>query len=265
MSADHLPDNWEQGDAYERYVGRWSRAVAPAFLRWLDAPPGERWLDIGCGTGALTEAIVAGCEPSWVGGVEPSAGFLDTARARLGTRAQLRQGSAEAIPFDDDTADVVVSGLVLNFVPDPARAVTEMARVTRPGGTVAAYVWDYAGGMELMRAFWDAAVGLDPTAPDEGARFPLCEPHALARVFTEAGLVAAETNGVEIPTTFSSFDDYWTPFLGGQGSAPTYAMSLSDRDRERLRDALRERVSTEPDGSIRMHARAWAVRASVPG
>jgi SAM-dependent methyltransferase len=258
-------DRWERGGAYEQYVGRWSRRVAPLFLSWLAIPPGRRWLDLGCGTGALCAAILEHCSPSSVTGVEPSEGFLKMARANLGDRATLHTGSATAIPLANKSVDVVVSGLVLNFVPDATAALAEMTRVTAKGGAIAAYVWDYAGRMEFMRYFWDAAVELDPEAAalDEGPRFPLCRPEALANLFTRTGLAGVETRSIDIPTLFASFDDYWGPFLGGQGPAPAYAMSLDEPARARLRERLRERLPTEGDGSIQLIARAWAVRGAL--
>ena len=265
MVKQHVSDTWERGSPYEQYVGRWSRQVAPRFLAWLDIPAGRRWLDVGCGTGALSAAIVDRCLPAAIDGVEPSEGFLGTAKENLGERAELHQGSATAIPLADASVDVVVSGLVLNFVPDQPAALREMARVTRAGGTIAAYVWDYAGEMQLMRHFWDAAVELAPDAAklDEGARFPLCHPDALARLFAGAGLQDVEVVPIDIPTPFASFDDYWQPFLGGQGPAPAYAMSLDESTRARLRDQLQARLPTRADGSILLLARAWATRGRV--
>jgi SAM-dependent methyltransferase len=265
MSQASVSDTWEQGDPYERYVGRWSRRVAPRFLAWLGIPAGQRWLDVGCGTGALCAAILDQCAPASVIGVEPSDGFLATANAHLSGRAQFMLGSATAIPLDDASVDAVVSGLVLNFVAEPRAAAEEMARVTRRGGTIGAYVWDYAGRMELMRIFWDAAAALDPDAArlDEGRRFPLCNPAALAALFTDAGLDGIETTAIDIDTPFASFDDYWQPFLGGQGPAPAYAMSLDETARARLRDHVRDRIPVGPDGSISLSARAWAVRGAV--
>ena len=265
---DHraVADTWERGSPYEQYVGRWSRRVAPPFLQWLGIPAGRRWLDVGCGTGALCAAILDHFSPSSVIGVEPSEGFLRAAAENLGGRAQLQQGSATAIPLADSAVDVVVSGLVLNFVPDQRAGLAEMMRVAAKGGTVAAYVWDYAGKMELMRYFWDAAVELDPKAAnmDEGVRFPQCRLEALEELFAAAGLKDVAVKAIDVPTPFVNFDDYWQPFLGGQGPAPAYAMSLDEPSRARLRDRIRVRLPVAADGSVSLIARAWAVRATAP-
>jgi len=267
MARKQVSDTWERGNPYEQYVGRWSRQVAPLFLSWLRIPGGRRWLDVGCGTGALCAAIVDRCSPSSVAGVEPSVGFLKTASENLGGRAVLHHGSATAIPLGDASVDVVVSGLVLNFVPDQRAALAEMARVTASGGTIGAYVWDYAGKMELMRFFWDAAVELNADAArmDEGIRFPLCRPEALVALFASAGLEGPEVTAIDVPTPFARFDDYWQPFLGGQGPAPAYAMSLDETARASLRDRIRARLPAQADGSISLTARAWAARAIVAG
>jgi len=257
-----IADTWQSGDPYERYVGRWSRKVAPRFIAWLGLPAGCTVVDVGCGTGALCEAILDHAKPARVIGVEPSDGFRETAAARLRGRAELRAGSAQSIPLRDGEADAVLSALVLNFVPDPAAGVVEMARVAHGGGTVAAYVWDYAGRMDLMRRFWDAAAELDPAAAslDEGVRFPLCTPDALGALFAGAGLRDIAQTAIDVDTTFADLDDYWLPFTGGQGPAPSYAMSLSEGARGRLRERLRERLPTRPDGSIALVARALAIR-----
>ncbi|WP_370057322.1 class I SAM-dependent methyltransferase [Leifsonia sp. EB41] len=258
---------WGRGDPYERYVGRWSRRVAPLFLDWLGTAEYLDWVDVGCGTGALTAAILDGCAPASVVGVDPADGFVATAREQLGDRATFVVGDAAALPLPDASADAVVSALVLNFVPDPRAALEEALRVARPGGTVAATVWDYAGRMDLMRRFWDAAAALDPEASrlDEGARFPLAHPDALAALLTAAGCAEVATTAIEIPTVFADFEDYWTPFLGGQGPAPAYAMSLDAAAREALRARLEETLPREADGSIALTARAWAVRGVRPG
>lgn len=265
MAEAKVSDTWVRGNAYEKYVGRWSRQVAPAFLAWLQVPVGRRWLDVGCGTGALCAAIIDNCSPSSVVGVEPSQGFLRTANESLAGHADFRQGSATDIPLDDRAVDVVVSGLVLNFVADVPAALAEMARVTVTGGTIGAYVWDYGGKMELMRHFWDAAVDLDPQAAamDEGVRFPMCHPQALVATFSSAALIKHEVAAIDIPTRFASYEDYWQPFLGGQGPAPAYAMSLSEGARLRLRERIRSRMPVSAEGALKLTARAWAVRATV--
>lgn len=270
MARQPVLDTWQRGEPYEAYVGRWSRRVAPAFLEWLGVPGARDWLDVGCGTGALSAAILDHCAPASVTGVEPSAGFLARARANLGELAVLLQGTGNAIPMAAASADVIVSGLVLNFIPDPAAALVEMKRVARPGALIGAYVWDYAGGMELMRHFWSAAAELDPAAQalDEGVRFPLCRPEALRDLFAGAGLARVATTALDVPTPFAGFDAYWQPFLGGQGPAPAYAMSLDEPARDRLRERIRARLPAGADGSIALTARAWAVRgtlAAAPG
>jgi SAM-dependent methyltransferase len=265
MASTPISDNWERGDPYEQYVGRWSRRVAPPFLSWLNVPARRRWLDLGCGTGALSAAILDQCSPASVAGVEPSEGFLEKAKEKLGGRVLLRHGNAAEIPLEDGSVDACVSALVLNFVPDGPAALREMSRVTVAGGTIAAYVWDYAGKMELMRRFWDAAVELDPGAAklDEGTRFPLCRQEALSGLFANAGLRGTDVTAIDIATPFADFEEYWRPFLGGQGPAPAYAMSLDEPARARLRDRIRERMPLQADGAISLTARAWAVRGTV--
>jgi SAM-dependent methyltransferase len=259
-------DHWERGDPYEEYIGRWSRLVAPAFLTWLGLPPGRRWLDVGCGTGAVSAAILAQTSPAGVFAVEPSPGFAAVARARLAGRVAIARAAATALPCADSSVDVACCGLVLNFVPDTAGALAEFSRVTSPGGTVAAYVWDYAAAMALVRHFWDAAVALDPAAAplDEAVRFPLCHPDALRASFDRAGLGEVAVTAIDVPTPFASFADYWRPFLGGQGPAPAYAMALDAPARARLRDTLERRVPAQPDGSLALTARAWAIRGTTP-
>lgn len=261
MSAD----TWSSGATYEAYVGRWSRMVAREFIPWLAVPTAQRWLDVGCGTGALTQTILDVAEPDSVTGVDPSEGFLAHARATItDPRARFLVGDAQAAPIKSESIDAIVSGLALNFVPDTARAAAEMARVARPGGTVAVYVWDYAGEMQFMRYFWDAAAAIDPQARelDEGARFPICHPDALERLFSAAGLRDVTTRAIDIATTFRDFDDYWTPFLGGQGAAPSYLMRLNEQRRAAIRERLRAMMPTTADGSIALVARVWAARGS---
>jgi SAM-dependent methyltransferase len=258
---------WTSGENYERYVGRWSRPVAREFLGWIAAPAKARWLDIGCGSGALSSTILALADPAALTGVDPSDGFRRLAQSQVtDPRAQFLAGSAQAIPLDDGSVDIVVGGLMLNFVPaaELPAALAEMRRVCRTGGTVAVYVWDYSGGMQMMRYFWDVAVELDSSVKDlvEGLRFPICRPEPLTDLWTGAGLLGVETRAIDIPTTFADFDDYWNPFLGGQGPGPTHVASLDDVGRDRLRDSIRESLPVAPDGSIHLTARAWAVRGT---
>jgi SAM-dependent methyltransferase len=258
---------WAAGELYEPYIGRWSREVGRRFVSDLAVPPGARWVDVGCGTGALTATILEGAEPAAVVGVEPAPGFLDFARTNsLDPRASFLPGDAAAIPLPDGSADIVVSGLVLNFVPDPAGALLEMRRVARAGGRIAAYVWDYARGMELIRTFWDAAIALDPgtRSLDEGVRFPLCAPRPLKRLLEEAGMTEVQTGAIVVPTRFRDFDDYWEPFLGAQGPAPAYVASLDEAERQELRELLRTRLSAAADDSITLSARAWTVSGTSP-
>jgi len=257
-------DTWAAGDLYEPYIGRWSRLVAREFVDWLAQPPGMDWLDLGCGTGALVGTIVEYCAPRSVEGIDASPAFIEHARARFkGVRMRLEVGDAQSLPLSPASVDAAVSGLVLNFLPQPERAVAQMMRVVRPGGTVASYVWDYSDRMELMRYFWDAATELDAAAIDEARRFPDCGPEPLAGLFGAAGLRNVAVRPIDVSTRFVDFDDYWVPFLGGQGPAPGYVMSLPQAGRNALRDLIRERLPVAADGSIDLVARAWAVRGQL--
>ena len=182
------------------------------------------------------------------------------------TRVRFIVGDAQALPFESAQFDTVVSGLVLNFVPHPDLALSEMQRVVRSSGIVAAYVWDYADQMQLTRYFWDAAVKLDPAAfdLDEGQRFQICKPESLTKLFHTVKLNNIEVRAIDIPTVFRDFDDFWKPFLGGQGPAPTYAMSLSEDHRITLRERIRANLPIVADGSIHLITRAWAIRGELP-
>jgi SAM-dependent methyltransferase len=262
MRPDAAADAWDSGDAYEQYVGRWSRKVAREFLRWLAPSPGLAWADVGCGTGALASTILDLCEPASVRGLDASASFVAQARQRIpAPHARFETGDATRLPWDAHRYDITVSGLVLNFVPDAATMAREMARVTRPGGRVAAYVWDYVGGMQMMRHFWDAAIAVSPgdARLDEAGRFPLCQPGPLQALFEGAGLTSVSVRAIEIPTVFRDFADYWTPFLGRTGPAPAYLAAVGEAVREAIRSHLRARLSPQ-DGPIELTARAWAVQ-----
>ncbi|WP_244445340.1 class I SAM-dependent methyltransferase [Microvirga sp. BSC39] len=253
-------------------MGRWSREVAPHFVEWLGgsggSPSGGAGIDVGCGTGILTAAVLEGANPERIVGIDSAPGFLELARARVSDpRATFTQGDALALPAPDDTFDLAVSGLVLNFLPDKAAALSEMARVVRPGGLVGLYVWDYAGHMQIMRHFFDVASALDPRARDfdDGVKAPVCRPSPLRELFEGAGLQGVEVRAIDIAAAFESFDDYWTPFLGGTGSAPKYCMSLDEPAREDLRERLRARLPTGPDGEILLAVRAWAAKGRLAG
>jgi SAM-dependent methyltransferase len=247
---------WSSGGIYESYVGRWSRLVATEFVGWLEQPAGLRWLDVGCGTGALTSTILRTADPAAVLGIDPSAGFVEYARQTIhDERVSFDVRSAAELP--DGPFDAVVSGLVLNFVPERVEALRRMREI---GSTVAVYVWDYAGGMQLMRYFFDAMTEVRPqdSDQDEGRRFSFCTPEGLDELFTTAGFTTVRTREIVVPTEFASFDDYWNPFLGGQGVAPAYLRSLAEPDQVELREAVRARLPIEANGSIKLTARAWA-------
>lgn len=269
MTTPPLPtDPWAAGQPYEQFMGRWSRPLARAFLDWLALPPSLHWLDLGCGTGALCETILAQAAPASLVGIDPSAGFIAYARRQItDPRAAFHIGDALNLPPRASQLDAAVSGLALNFIPDPLAALQALAQAARPDGTLAVYVWDYAGRMEMLRYFWDSAVALDPAAQllDEGIRFPLCQPEALADLFMRAGLRGIQVRDLEVPALFASFDDYWSPFLGGQGPAPGYVAQLPPPARAALAAHLRAALPIAAEGSVRLVARAWAVRARTPG
>lgn len=261
-------DAWDTGSTYESYMGRWSRPVARQFLSWLSLPSGWRWLDVGCGTGALSAEILLLALPAEVLGIDPSPDFIAHARQSISdARVRFQTGDGLALPVESDQFDATVSGLALNFMPRPAAAVAEMIRATRTQGVVAAYVWDYAGDMQFLRYFWNAVVALEPAAAafDEGARFPLCRPERLSDLFQQAGLEDVTVRAIDVPTVFASFSDYWVPFLSGTGPAPGYVTSLDAGRRSALESRLRDTLPAGQDGSITLVARAWAIRGTRNG
>ena len=258
-------DNWVAGEAYEGYMGRWSRPLAASFVRWLAPKGGADWLEVGCGTGALTHAIHEQGEPEYVLACDPSESFVEHARTTLAdARANFVVAGADQLPGERGFFDYAVSALVLNLVPNAVAAALAMKDRLRDGGTVAACVWDYAEGMEFLRAFWDEAKALDPKAEalDEGRRFPLCRRDALAGLLEQAGLRSVRAEALVVPTHFRGFDDFWRPFLQGTGPAPAYVTTLDGAGRDRLREALARRLKPDADGVIRLNARAWAAQGT---
>ncbi len=267
MVRDDSPrDVWESGSAYERFMGRWSRELARVFVTWLDVPRGRHWLEVGCGTGALTSKILEIGDPASVVATDSSEQFVAHTRAALDDhRVELLTASADELPTRADGYDVVISSLVLNFIPEPVAALRAMRSLAADRAVVAACVWDYAGGMEFLRRFWDAAVELDPAARqyDEGERFPICSPSGLEAAFREAGFSRIGVEAIEVTTRFQDFDDYWSPFVGGPGPAPGYLSSLSARRQEELASRLAATLPRNEDGAIPLTARAWAARAGA--
>ena len=262
-----MTGTWSDGGAYERFMGRWSAVLARRFVEWLDPVTGARWVDVGSGTGALTDAVLSAAAPAHVVAVDPSPAFTAYATWRFHDEpVSVRTGDALDLPLESGGADYVAAGLVLNFVSDPLGAVREMSRVARSGGTVACTVWDYAEGMQMLRLFWDAAVALDPAAAelDEG-RFPVCRPDALEQVLVAAGLRDVQVAALTVPTVFAGVDDFWQPFLGGQGSVAGYVAGLGAQARDALADEVRRRMTVADDGHVHLTAKAWAARGLSVG
>jgi SAM-dependent methyltransferase len=245
-------------------MGRWSKLIAPVFLNWLNSSYNMSWLDIGCGTGALSEAIFQSCKPAYLCCVDRSVEFLQKAKEKNSFQADFLTGSASSLPLTNSSFDIVVSGLAFNFFPDFSAALSEMKRVLKENGIIAAYVWDYAGRMEFLRLFWNAACEADVNATklDEGIRFPVCNTDNLKNLFRQAGLTGIETTLLDINTVFTDFEDYWNPFLGGQGPAPGYLASV-DRDlQDKIKTILHRKLPVDANGTINLLARAIAIRGS---
>jgi SAM-dependent methyltransferase len=254
-------------EAYERLMGRWSRQLAPLLIEFAEVREGDRVLDVGSGTGSLGLAVAA-TRGSEVVGIDPSAAYVEYARTRTANpRVRFEVGDAQALPYPNSSFDKCLALLVLNFIPDAPKAVGEMRRVTRPGGRVAAAVWDYGDGMKMLNNFWDAAVALDPAAETRRheRHMPYCRRGQLSALWTESGIQEVEETGFVIPMNFPSFDDFWTPFLGGQGPSGSYVSSLPPDRQRALRERLRQTLlGGKPDGPFTLEARAWAVRGSTP-
>ncbi|MEE8434685.1 MAG: methyltransferase domain-containing protein, partial [bacterium] len=246
--------------------GRWSRVAAPIFLSWLEPAKGLSWVDVGCGTGPLSETILRQFAPSHLVGVDLAAPLIATAQDSLGgATAEFQVGDALQLPLPGGGRDLAVSGLLLNFLPDPAKGVEEMRRVIRPGGVVAGYIWDYTEG-QLTRHFWDVANSLETSDSevDMAKRFPLCQPGPLAQLLESAGLERAGVQDFRFDAVFSDFKDYYEPFLGGQGPPGVFLTGLSEEQREIFQERLQGALPTQPDGRIIVSARIWAFRGAVP-
>jgi trans-aconitate methyltransferase len=258
-----VTDSWESAKAYHSFMGRWSRLAAQEFVAWLDPATRLHWLDLGCGTGALTAALLDRAEPASILACDPAESLLGLARQRIRDRRVVFRvaGSAHMV-LSGPKLNAFVSGLVLNFIDDPETSIRAIGREMSSDGVVAAYVWDYAEGMELLRVFWDAASDLDSNAIDldEGKRFPICAPDPLRSLFQTAGLKNVEVAPLYVTTSFEGFSDYWDPLLGATGPAPSYVHSLRPDEQRELRERLRARLTSNGDGRFTLGAKAWAVR-----
>jgi SAM-dependent methyltransferase len=258
---------FSEAEAYERFMGRWSRGLAPLLVRFAGVLDGDVVLDIGSGTGAVAAAVASAAPAARITGIEAAAAYVAFAQEkRANERISFEAGDAQQMRFDDATFDRTLSLLVINFVPDPQKAVREMKRVTRRGGTIAAAVWDYGAGMEMLRVFWDAAIALHPADDNKDERhMPFSGRGELAALWHRQGLGDVVEETLTIETRFSSFDDYWTPFTQKQGPAGAYVAGLSVPQREELRLLLRQRqLGDGPDRPFALNARAWAVRGVIP-
>jgi SAM-dependent methyltransferase len=258
-----VTDRWSAAATYEEFMGRWSRELARDFVQWLRATRGGHWLELGCGTGALTRAVCTYADPASVIACDPAESFIAYARSHAQDhRVSYVLAGAHDFPTRRNGYDSVTSLLALNFFPDPAHALQRMLAAVAAHGTISACVWDYAGRMQFLRYFWNAAVELDASArpSDEGVRFPICEPEPLTVLFTGAGLVDVSCEAIEIETEFASFDDYWQPFLGGTGPAPSFVAGLHADQRAVLRRKLESTLPVDANGRIPLRARAWAIR-----
>ncbi|AIF82313.1 methylase involved in ubiquinone/menaquinone biosynthesis [Candidatus Nitrososphaera evergladensis SR1] len=256
--------------AYDRFMGRWSRLVAPLLIEFAKLPESGQILDVGCGIGSLAFTIARLRPHCNVLGIDASSDYIGYAKSQIRSssrRIQLKVGDAQNLPFPDAMFDSSLSLLVLNFIPDARRAVYQMTRVTRPRGRVVAAVWDYGGRMEMLRIFWDAAVALDTDAErfDE-RKMPLCHEGELSALWRSAGLYDISEHPLEVKMNFKSFPDYWDPFLLGQGPAGAYVRRIGkDRSLMTLREDLRERLGLQDETTpFTLHGQVWAVRGSVP-
>ena len=250
------------GAAYDAFMGRYSTALAPAFATHLGARPGQDALDVGCGPGALTRELSRRLGPRAVSACDPSPGFVDECAAR-NPGVDVREGRAEAIPFPDAHFDLAAAQLVLHFVTDPDAFAGELRRVTRPGGTIGACVWDFENGMEMLRSFWDAALELDPDAPDEARTLRFGRPGEITQLFADAGLSNTSEATIEVHSTYAGFDELWNGFCAGVGPAGAYCVGLPPARQEQLRRRLDARLGN-PTGAFTRAALARTATATRP-
>lgn len=251
------------GKAYERMMGRWSKVAGSIFLDWLEQPAGLRWLDVGCGNGAFTEELITRCHPAAVEGIDPSAEQIAFARERTGTRmAHFQQADAQTLPFADNSFDVATMALVIAFVPDPAKAVAEIARVVRPGGIIAAYMWEIPDKTPLAPLHLTLkAMGMEPQQPPSSA---VAKPTALQELWRKAGLASVETRSINIPVSYSNLDDFCASNVVPLGPHARLIASMSPETKAQLRERLRAALPIATDGSIVYEAVAHAVMGRVP-
>lgn len=260
---DISENKFSNASTYELYVGRWSRLVAQQFVTWLDISPRSTWLDVGAGTGILTQVILDQTAPQKVIGIDSSGQYLEYARQVItDNRVAWKVGDASKLILDTSEFDAAVAGLVLNFVPSSEAMIRGMKKAVRQEGMIAAYVWDYGDRMEMMRHFWDAAITVDPSAKefDSGTQFTICDPNNLQSLFASAGLTNIEVIPIDIQTKFSDFDDFWLPFLGAQGSISKYFRSLDEDGRKAIQKQLQQQLPISHDNTILLTARAWAIK-----
>jgi ubiquinone/menaquinone biosynthesis C-methylase UbiE len=258
---------FSESAGYERFMGRWSRLLAPAYIAFAGVKDGDRVLDVGTGTGALASALEAATTSSEIMGIDPSAGFISYAKKNVKSgRASFEVGDAQALRFKDAAFDQTMALLVMNFIPDHNKAIVEMRRVTRPQGVVSACVWDYNAGMEMLRFFWDEVVALDPVmAPKDERNMKLSREGQLGELWKKAGLVNVQEKPLVIEQAYTSFDDYWGPFLKGAGPGGAYVVSLGDERRSQLEGRMRKRLlGNRNDGAFVLKAQAWCVRGEAP-
>jgi SAM-dependent methyltransferase len=261
-STDNL---FTDGDAYERMMGRWSRLAGATFMHWLDPPKNLRWLDAGCGNGAFTEELISRCSPASATAIDPSEDQLAYARTRPGVQAaDFRVGDAQRLAFADHSFDVAIMALVISFLPDPDRAVAEMARVVRPGGWVAAYMWDTLGGGAPTNPVYLAIESMGfsaarPPTPAASGR------EAMQASWEKAGLESIDTRVIRIPVTYADFDDFWISNAAPIGPQGKLIAGMSPAVREQLRSRLRDRLPIAADGRIAYESFANAVKGRVRG